>query len=129
MTCAVSRAHGAVCLCADKSKPMSPALASVLYAAAPRIDQLHPTFCGPGLLWGPGIRTQSLMANLNEKEAHQAWKFQQGPGPKNRVMTQPSNKDWNSHTMIMDPYTQTLSSNEQVQLVKPEPFASLWMAG
>ncbi|KAI1853611.1 hypothetical protein JX266_001595 [Neoarthrinium moseri] len=79
-------------------------IASLLYAAAPRIDQLLPVFCGPLTEWAPGIRTHSLMANLDEEDAMKALKYQREPLPGDAFMTQPAKADWNDLSVSLDPY-------------------------
>lgn len=63
------------------------ATAAFLWAAAPRIDQLHPIHCGPITEWAPSIRTHSLMSNLSRRGARRAIEANQPPGINNRSMT------------------------------------------
>ena len=63
------------------------ATAAFLWAAGPRIDQLHPIHCGPLTEWAPSIRTHSLMSNLSRRGARRAMEAGQPPGPRNQDMT------------------------------------------
>lgn len=63
------------------------ATAAFLWAAAPRLDQLHPIHCGPLTEWAPSIRTHSLMGNLSRRGARSAMEANQPPGIDNPNMT------------------------------------------
>ncbi|KAK8135859.1 hypothetical protein PG984_003799 [Apiospora sp. TS-2023a] len=63
------------------------AITAFLYAAAPRLDQLHPIWCGPLALWAPGPRPHSLMANLDKKEKAKAKSRREVAGPTNPLLT------------------------------------------
>ncbi|KAH8652435.1 putative amidoligase enzyme-domain-containing protein [Xylariales sp. PMI_506] len=68
-------------------------IASILYAAAPRLDQLHPIHCGPLTPWAPGIRTHSLMANLDQQESHQAMVKHMTPSVPNPLLSAPEDRE------------------------------------
>lgn len=63
------------------------AMAAFLWAAGPRIDQLHPIHCGPLTEWAPSLRTHSLMGNLSRRGARRVMEAGQPPGLHNRHMT------------------------------------------
>jgi hypothetical protein len=80
-------------------------ISSVLYAAAPRLDQLHPVHCGPTTEWAPGSRALTMMANLNEADAHQAHEERLAPSEIEPLLTAQDNTSGaaNCHGYIQHP--------------------------
>ncbi|KAK8058351.1 hypothetical protein PG994_008799 [Apiospora phragmitis] len=62
-------------------------ITALLYAAAPRLDQLHPVWCGPLTTWAPGPRPHSLMANLKRRDIKRAKREAQAAHPYNPLLT------------------------------------------
>ncbi|KAI0124318.1 putative amidoligase enzyme-domain-containing protein [Xylariales sp. AK1849] len=84
-------------------------ISSVLFAAAPRLDQLHPIHCGPLTEWAPGMRTLSMMANLSEKTAQEAVEKRKGPETIN-PSDMPANADQKVMTLVDDERLSRFSS-------------------
>lgn len=63
------------------------AVIAFLYAATPRLDQLHPIWCGPLTPWAQGPRPHSLMANLDKKGIKKARRRKKAAGPENSQLT------------------------------------------
>ncbi|KAK7967784.1 amidoligase enzyme-domain-containing protein [Apiospora aurea] len=95
-------------------------ITALLYAATPRLDQLHPIWCGPLTAWAPGARPISLMANLDQKAARKAKRRQRAAAPDNPQLTTHTDID-TGHTKlsrIMPPYLRPLVSYRAHELTQ-----------
>ncbi|KAK8111830.1 uncharacterized protein PG998_008287 [Apiospora kogelbergensis] len=89
------------------------AITALLYAAAPRLDQLHPIWCGPLTEWAPGPRVNSLMANLDKKGVRKAKRQGKAPGPENPLLTIETDRDdleQRGASRILPPYYRPAAS-------------------
>lgn len=89
------------------------AITALLYAAAPRLDQLHPIWCGPLTLWAPGARPHSLMANLDKEGMAKAKRRGETASPMNPLLTTETDIDDRKArpaSRMLEPYLRPMRS-------------------